>query len=482
MSIASLLRVLASAGAVLSCSGCLFVQAAGDRPPEPERQRGTMDAAAKGTVTIEEIEEMVQGFADRYYALITTASDALVRVGLDPDARLALDRFQTRTITAVYDIASNPDPFTQLLDLTVVVTLTSTIATDEGVAERTFGEHAPLLTRPLHKARTEIWDIAARTMTNEQLETLDRLIVQWRRDNPEVESVSFVRFDDFASSRGKSVIADVRSGTGLLAPVDEAKQAVNEARLFGERMFYIAKRAPLLISMEAGAVMSQIAAMPEVRQAAELGRDLTASADRISRVAEELPRTIREEREQFVEGIERSSTALRDTLGEYRNAVDRTDQLVHSVQELSTSANSVIGSIDGAAGTLTETIAAAERLAERLQAGRDAEAAAKPVDPELYARMMADLRGSLVEVNRALEQTKVLAEGSLWQRPMSELDRISRERVEHAGTLTHDLVDAVFWRAMILVVVTFVLLVLYRVWLRSTVRPIGQDSVRSASS
>jgi hypothetical protein len=199
-------------------------------------------------------------------------------------------------------------------------------------------------------------------------------------------------------------------------------------------------------------------------------------------VAEELPRTIREEREQFVDGIERSSTALRDTLGEYRNAVDRTDQLVHSVHELSTSANSVIGSIDGAAGTLTETIAAAERLAERLQAGRDAEAAAKPVDPEIYARMMADLRGSLVEVNRALEQTKVLAEGSLWQRPMGEIDRISRERVEHAGSLTRDLVDAVFWRALILVVVTFALLVLYRLWLRSAARPARTEPVRSVSS
>ncbi len=450
-------------------SGCLYSRPPDDDKPAGEIPAGSLDQVADGKITVDQIEELVRGFADRYYAAISSACDALALKPLPPETRLALDRFQTRTITAVYDIASNADPFTQLLDLTVVVALTAISLTDEGVAERNFGSDAPLLVMPLVQANNEILEIAARALTDEQLLTLDLLIRQWRKDNPNVEVVSFVRFDNFAASRGKSVIADVRAGTGLLAPVDAAKQALNEARLFAERVFYMAKRAPLLLSMQSSSIMSQIAAMPEIRDASATGVRLADSADRISKVAEELPTTIRNEREAIVTAIESSSDALRGTLGDYERAIGKTDELVQSVRELSESTNEVVSGLDAAAATLTGTLEAAERVVENFSTPVDPDAPpAKPVDPELYARMIADLKGSLVEVNKALESTKALAEGPLsgpiWDRPVAEIDRISKDRVDHAANELRTLIDVVFWRALIFVGACFVLLVLYKGW------------------
>ncbi len=451
--------------------------------------RGSMDAAVEGRITPDQIESRVRGFADRYYALISSAADAIGRSDLDPETRLSLSRLQSRTVTAVFDIATNADPFTQLLDMTVVVTLTAIVAIDEGVAEKLFGDSAQLLIGPMRRAREEIWTIAALAMTSEQLETLDRLILDWRRQNPEVESVSFVRFDDFAASRGKSVIANVRTGTGFFAPVDAATEAVNEARAFGERVFFMSKRAPLLITMEAGVIANQVAVMPEVQDSVTIGEQLAVSADRISRVAETLPQKLTDERERVITTVERASSTVQDTLQQYQTAISRTEDLVTSVSGLSTSARELIGSLDTAAATLTNTLAAAERLAETISPPVDPNGPPQQrIDPEVYARIVSDLKGSLVEVNTALASTKSLVEGPLWQRPLEEVDRISRDRVDHASHEARGLVEVIFLRLLVLAGVCFLLMVFYKGWAswlgnrslrrtsaRSTDRILGSD-------
>src|SRR5207247_5965944 len=111
--------------------------------------------------------------------------------------------------------------------------------------------------------RVEVWEIAARALKPEHLETLDYMIWEWRRNNPDVEHVEFVRFNNFAAGRGKSQLADVRTGGGFLAPVGEAIKAVGEARLFAERALYLAKRAPLMLAWQAEALNNELISTPE---------------------------------------------------------------------------------------------------------------------------------------------------------------------------------------------------------------------------
>jgi hypothetical protein len=470
----TILSLLASTTLTTGCATLVAQPGSSSTPPQEELFVGPID----GRVTAAEIEEMVQGFADRYSAVVTSACEAIGRTTEDPTARHELNRFQTRTISAIFDIATNEDAYTKLLDLVVVVSLTAEVVIAQGTLTDQFGDRIGLLTEPLQRSREEIDAMAARCLTARELIELDRLITGWRRDNPDVVHVAFVRFDTFASSRSKDVLAKARSGSGLLAPISDAVDEVTRTRLLAERAFYMAKRAPLLLSLETQAMMSQLAAMPEIQRGLTIGDGVAASADRLTLAIEAMPSQLAGERDEIVASIERTSGMLQSTLGEYRRAIERTDELIRSMQGLSGSGRELLESLDGAAATLTETITAAERVAKLFAAepvagdgsgasGNGASPASatpeKPFDPEIYARMVADLRGSIEEINRALIQTQQLAAGGLWDGPARELDRISRDRVDHAGRQAEALVDRIFWRSLTLLAAAAGLLIAYRV-------------------
>ena len=134
-------------------------------------------------------------------------------------------------------------------------------------------------------------------MRTSQLEQLDTLILQWHRKHPDIELVSYVRFDDFAASRGKSIVAEVAEGGGFLAPVGEATKAVDEVRLLGERAFYLGKRMPFLLSWQVREALGDALNSPDLAQINAIAPTITASVERATRIAERLPADIARERE-----------------------------------------------------------------------------------------------------------------------------------------------------------------------------------------
>ena len=185
----------------------------------PDKDRGTARAGQKGKIskqgeriTIEELDQLTYGFADRYIAYIVSACDQIEKAGATRQQRRLAHQVKLVQVSSVLDIVTIADPFTQLPDLTLVVTLQSQKWVDKDLAEERFDDSAHPLIAVSQEALADIWKIAARVMKPEQLEVLDYLIWDWRRKNPDLQVVSFVRFDDFAASRGKSVIADVKGG------------------------------------------------------------------------------------------------------------------------------------------------------------------------------------------------------------------------------------------------------------------------------
>jgi hypothetical protein len=465
------MRVSAIVLALAASEGCNLLE--GSRTPRPpqEGEKGLfagpqVEEDPSGEVVrarIRQIDGLVQAFADRYAALVTGAADSIHRLGDDPARRLAIDRFQARTVSAVYDIATNEDAYTKVLDLVVVVTLTANFAILEGYAFDLLGEDAGLLAQPLQRGREEVDAMAATILTPQEQVELARLIREWRSANPDVENLAFIRFGNFAQSRGKSQIAEARSNSGLLAPISQAVDEAARSRLLAERAFYMAKRAPLLVSLESAAMMSQVASMPEMRQALAASEGFAKSAERLSAVAEELPGRIDASRDRIVESVEKTSGVVQSTLGEYRRAIERTDELVASMRGLSGSGKELLESLDAAAATMTKTLVAAERVATVFVGDTpDVGPPHAPFDPEVYARMLVDIRGSLVELNSALDRSRELAEGGLWEKPIAAIDAISKERVEHAAVEVRSLVDLIFVRTIILAAVVFALGVAYR--------------------
>ena len=150
------------------------------------------------------------------------------------------------SVSGVYDIVTNAEPFAKLMDLLMVVTLQSYRWIDEDAAERTFGARSQSLIQAMRTLRVDIWGVAGRVLRAEQLQQLDALILDWRKRNPHVDILSYLRFDEVAGNRTNAL--DEIKATGLFGEIAEATKVADDARLLAERAFYQAKRMPFLLT------------------------------------------------------------------------------------------------------------------------------------------------------------------------------------------------------------------------------------------
>jgi hypothetical protein len=145
-------------------------------------------------ITSAELDELTRAFADRYVGLLYSACDIVKKDNPDPMQRREAQMLLVDCSSNIYDIASNADAFTRLLDLVVVTRLISQVWVDDGRARQVFGDRAQPLADAMLHARTEAQVLAARVLTVEQLGVLESLLVDWRKENPEMVRASFVRF------------------------------------------------------------------------------------------------------------------------------------------------------------------------------------------------------------------------------------------------------------------------------------------------
>src|SRR4051812_12090459 len=195
---------------LLVCSGC-----ASTRAGPPKSSHGEIGAGVAGQPILpEELDELTRAFADRYVGLLSSTCDALKKDNPDPVQRREAQELMLNCATNVYDIASNADAFTRMLDLVVVTTLVSQVWIDDDRAGEVFGDRGEVLVRALHHGRVEAWALAGQVLRPDQLDLLDYMMWDWRRHNPDMVRTPFVRFSNFAIGRGKSATAAVVDAGG----------------------------------------------------------------------------------------------------------------------------------------------------------------------------------------------------------------------------------------------------------------------------
>ena len=364
-------------------------------------------------ITADQLDLLTNAYADRYRTLMEDAVGEILRDNEDAQQRTAALRMLVTSTTSVYDIATNGDPFTQVLDLTVAVTLTSQVWIDRDRATREFGEKraAPLIAA-LREARTEIWDIAARVFTPDQLSALDFLIASWRKQNPDVEDVSFVRFNDFNDSRGHSVIAEAGQGGGLFEPIGRAvDQARSYERLF-ERMFYLSKRAPTLLEWQTQAAIDNVLARKEVGNAL---KNLDGVSKSIEKLSTEIPELLVRERETLLIEIDKRQEQINGTLGQVKSVVDATAPIVKDVNTLAGTAERIVGKVSEMAGPP--------------KAPDPNAPPAKPFDVADYQRLLAEAGTTLREANALAAKGESLAGSPAVKGLIDEVTAATEERI-----------------------------------------------------
>jgi phosphate transport system substrate-binding protein len=419
---------------------------AGLRPGAPTDPRGEIGGSNGGhVIAAAELDELTRAFADRYVGLLSSACDALKKDNADPVQRREAQELVLNGATNVYDIASNADAFTRMLDLVVVTTLLSQVWIDDDRAGDVFGDRGELLVRALHHGRVEAWALAARVLRPDQLDVLDYTIWDWRRQNPDMTRASFVRFSNFALDRGRSANAEVLAAGGFFKNIGQTGQAVDEARLLTERMFYRLKREPTLLRWQVAAAKDDLLATPEVGKA-------LADVHRITDQAERLPGNVAAERQAILAALDDRQKAIDGTLSRVRAAISDATGLADSVGRTG--------------GSLGEMLKTADALFTRVDAW-DRWSTGLPrhraFDVREYTQGVRELAAAMGTVNDSLKSSNELLGSPEWGRRIDEMNRAADGRMKVASEQGQRLVNATFLRACVAIAVFFAMLVLYRV-------------------
>jgi hypothetical protein len=386
-----------------------------------------------------ELDQTLNAFADRYATHIVAATTAIAQGNPSAEQRRLAHLLKLGTVSSMYDIASEPDPVARILDMVLVVTLQSYVWIDEDRAEQMFGSRGEILRRAIRQLRTDVWAMAARLgAPADQLQQLDAAILDWRRQNPDLELVAYTRVSDVAAARRDAGLDEIKRATGMFAEIAEAAKVADDARLLAERAFYAGKRMPFLLNWHAEALINETLAKPEIGQVLQATEALG-----------KLPGQIAAEREALVAVLEDRNGRLSGLLGEVRKTTAATEGLAAQAVKVAETAERLSVNV-------RETTSTVERITSRPSAA--AGGGQPPFDIEPYLKAAAEVNQTVAGLTRVLEQLDTMTAKRPWAPALKDTQ-----------SFLADQIDRLFWRALALMLAFFVLLLAYR-WLAARLR------------
>ncbi|MFQ5791089.1 MAG: hypothetical protein ACE5JI_11520 [Acidobacteriota bacterium] len=267
--------------------------------------------AARG-ITQEELRHEIMRFAGRSAERVDDAYFKLEEGFTTPKARRAALENSSAYVTSAVDIAIGPNPEVNMLDMVVLVTL-SRIVVEEYWVPKVFGDEAKILVEVFRRQEADIWSIAAKALTREQLQELRDSIRQYRNRDPDLVFVEATRFGDFAGIVGASELAKAQEGGGFLG-VKGVTREVSETRILAERAMFYAQRVPWIARSLVRLMLLDVAQTPEINQVMKDTGTLAKAMHQTAKMTEELPELITEQRNATIDQVvkvfqkERSAT------------------------------------------------------------------------------------------------------------------------------------------------------------------------------
>jgi hypothetical protein len=253
---------------------------------------------ASRVMTRERLRREIQRFAHRFVSWIAQTGNESQRTAATSSDRREWQRFKIYMASTTVSIAAGEDPLTNLLDMMVFTRVAASRARELSVVPvPALSDNSTLkdaTVKQFEAFDSEIWVIGAQVLEQEQLDTLDQLIVAWRKDNPDVRTATGARLGAFAFDKNEKelfkVVSDsVFSGIGLLPDVGDMTRAVDEARDFSERILFYVEHLQFLLRWQSEYVVYETLAQPDVQALIANAGQLAQSSDRIAAVFENLP-------------------------------------------------------------------------------------------------------------------------------------------------------------------------------------------------
>ena len=141
----------------------------------------------------------------------------------------------------------------------------------------------------------DIWKLASRIMTPEQLDELAKVVLDWRKKNRKQVSINYIRFNDFGNLGLKPSMRRLTVPGGLFASVKEATLIAQDMKVSIDRALYLMSRMQLVISFQINLAYLEMLFQPEADGIVDASRKMVGLTERYAEIAENLPDRISEE-------------------------------------------------------------------------------------------------------------------------------------------------------------------------------------------
>lgn len=433
-----------------------------------DKQGGEASGQANFKPTELQLQTLVLTMADDYIGTTIESTYRNLRpLAKDADQRFIVQTWIASTTGAVITIAAGPDPSISLLDLLVMVRLQRLTFEQRWMPELWGEDGQPMLDDMIHLER-EMWLMTDGYLSDAMRQRLKALIDQWLKENPDRYTVSLVRFDQFLDSETASRSQRERA-QGLLREVEQATVAIDDARLFGERLLWFAGRMPIYLSQQAALSAFRLMKQPEIQDTFKALANLQQVVLDLQKQIDQVPDMLATERiaalNQINELITQQRQAIRgdvtDVLNQQRTALVKdfnglTEQARQTFATAETTAKTTRLLVEDTQQLVIETqklTASLQTLTTSLGLGESSPHAAEgePVTLNDVRSTIREATEAIAQLNSAVSEARQLVDSPNLQKNYKLIDRLGDEVINEA-----------FWRLLILIGVFFAGLIALR--------------------
>ncbi|AKC82203.1 hypothetical protein IMCC26134_04355 [Verrucomicrobia bacterium IMCC26134] len=370
---------------------------------------------------LKELDEATCSFADRYVTLISDACDQAEKLAATPTARTQALRLKLHHASSAYAIATGPSPLGQLLDLCSVVTLSKMNLADEGRANLVFGPlGGPVVARAFTQAHDDIWRMASDYLNPAEIEAVQAVIVEWRRQNPDVAMMAYVRFDDFAKARAGLQQVRPQIG-GLFSQISEANRKLENAQTFAQRTFFYAQRVPRLMQWQAERTVDAILQGSDVQR-------VIGQSDAFTRAMSDVAAEVKK--------IDQRQTELSALL-------TQVDGIVRELKGFGPEIRDTVQTVAALNEPVRQNLVIVDRILAR-QAEQPHDPNAKPLDLVEVRGLVKDATAALAELQPILKETEALTAPGFIDARLQKFHEAAEQRVDHIFYRSAELIGLAF--------------------------------------
>jgi hypothetical protein len=211
--------------------------------------------------------------------------------------------------------------------------------------------------------------------------------------------------------------------------------------MFAERTLYVTQKMPTLLRWQTELFTINLLSLPDVRLMVSNSTQIAASADRVAVTAQNLPGRISNEREEILKALQAQETSLKPLVGEVRETLTAGTQM-------SASLNTMLVTFDA--------------LMKRFGVGEPASGPPSTNSEPFRILDYAQTAGQMGAAARQLTDLLVTLDKTIGSTNLAQLSAQVGPVLVQAQSGGKELVNYIFLRAVLFVVIVLAALLIYR--------------------